>query len=163
MLLFCFPLPSIIIISSAALAALTDKGRTVAATSALQCMASVWTQHPETRVGKREKQEHPKCLTWLWQGDPNPSMVLCSWLVTHPAVSTSTPVKTTKPNSRRKAGGKHWFWRWRQQGSEWPCSGTNAASHTHRCVLTRPAETQLLLDTYPWFSHKRLAARFCSH
>lgn len=80
MLLFCFPLPSVII-SAAALAALPGKSSCYLSTAVHGL--SVDTAPRNDRVGKGG-QEHPTSYLALWQGDPNPRMVLHAWLITHP-------------------------------------------------------------------------------
>lgn len=70
-------------------------------------------------------------------------------------MSTSTSVKTTKLNSRTKAG-EHWFCRWWEQGSECdPAVAIMQPVTSTEDVCPRPTHTQLLLDTEPCFSQKR--------
>lgn len=140
MLLFCFPLPSIIITSSAVLAALPGKGRTVAAISALHGLG---VQHPETtECAKGGEQEHPKYLSWVCGREtPIPAWCYALGLSLTPSVSTSTSVKKQPTQQQDKSRRRALVLQVMAAGEwVWPCSGNNAASHTLGCVLYSQAD-----------------------
>lgn len=99
MLLFCFPLPSIITISPAALAALPGRGRAVAATSALQHRGSVCTQKKHS--GQQGGKSTPKILLGFVAGTLK-SLHGVTFLACHSPLSVNIHLcKTNQPNQQQ--------------------------------------------------------------